>query len=379
MKLPKGGPRFGIDGGGPGGPQLPPGTYAIRLNDRDQVVRKQLFSYGESGLAKPELPSDLPISNAAAAPTLFTVPASDGSSPDFRALAIRPPGSRATIIVAVPLRELTQTLDRLRTIELIVSGAVLLALGILAWLVIKAGLRPLERMGRTADAIAAGDLSQRVEPANERTEVGRLGLALNGMLGQIEVAFAEREASEERLRRFLADASHELRTPLSSIRGYAEIFRTGAAREPQQLAQAMQRIEDEALRMGVLVNDLLALARLDEVRESLREPVDLAAVAQAACDDARALAPDRTITLEHGRAPRSSAIPSNCARYSAICSATRSNTLQRGSRSRSRSAGRRSMGHPERARSRTGPRARGRKTGLRALLAGEGRPGRRCG
>ena len=93
-------------------------------------------------------------------------------------------------------------------------------------------------MGRTADAIAAGDLSQRVEPANERTEVGRLGLALNEMLGQIEVAFAEREASEERLRRFLADASHELRTPLSSIRGYAELFRTGAAREPQQLAQS---------------------------------------------------------------------------------------------------------------------------------------------
>jgi two-component system OmpR family sensor kinase len=298
VKLPKGRPRFGIDGDGPVGPQLPPGTYAIRLNGQDQVVRKQLFSYGESGLAKPELPSDLPISNSAAAPRLFTVPASDGSSPDFRVLAIRPPGSRATIVVAVPLRELTQTLDRLRTIELIVSGAVLLALGVLAWLVIKAGLRPLERMGKTADAIAAGDLSQRVEPAGERTEVGRLGLALNGMLGQIEVAFAEREASEERLRRFLADASHELRTPLSSIRGYAELFRTGAAREPDQLAQAMQRIEDEAARMGVLVNDLLALARLDEVREPLREPVDLAAVAQAACDDARALAPERTITLE---------------------------------------------------------------------------------
>ena len=203
-----------------------------------------------------------------------------------------------TIVVSVPLREMAQTLDRLRTIELIVSGAILLALGVLAWLVIKAGLRPLERMGKTADDIAAGDLSRRVEEANERTEVGRLGLALNGMLGQIEIAFAEREASEERLRRFLADASHELRTPLSSIRGYAEIFRTGAARKPDQLAQAMQRIEDEAARMGVLVNDLLALARLDEVRESLREPVDLAALARAACDDARALEPQRTIALK---------------------------------------------------------------------------------
>ncbi len=297
-KRPEGVPPSAGDIGGPGGPQLPPGTYAIRLNGQDQVVRKQLFSYGESGLAKPQLPSALPLSHAGAAPRLFTVPASDGSSHDFRAVAIRVPGSRGTIVVAVPLRELTQTLDRLRTIELIVSGAVLLALGVLAWLVIKAGLRPLERMGRTADAIAAGDLSQRVEPANERTEVGRLGLALNGMLGQIEVAFAEREASEERLRRFLADASHELRTPLSSIRGYAEIFRTGAAREPGQLAQAMQRIEDEAARMGVLVNDLLALAHFDEVRESLREPVDLAGLADQACDDARAQAPERTIALE---------------------------------------------------------------------------------
>ena len=279
VKLPKGRPRFDIDGGGPGGPQLPPGTYAVRLNAEGHVVRRQPFSYGESGLAKPELPSQVPLSRSGAAPRLFTVPASDGSSPDFRAMAIRPPGSRGTIVVAVPMRELTQTLDRLRTIELIVSGAVLLALAVLAWLVIKAGLRPLERMGKTADAIAAGDLSQRVEPANDRTEVGRLGMALNGMLGQIELAFAEREASEERLRRFLADASHELRTPLSSIRGYAEIFRTGAAREPDQLAQAMQRIEDEAARMGGLVNDLLALARLDEVRESRREPLDLAALA----------------------------------------------------------------------------------------------------
>ncbi|MGH2966282.1 MAG: sensor histidine kinase [Solirubrobacterales bacterium] len=298
VKPPEGGPPFAGDVGGPGGPQLPPGTYAIRLNGQNQVVQRELFSYGESGLAKPELPSPLPLSRSAAAPRLFTVPASDGSSPDFRAMAIRVPGSRGTIVVAVPLRELTQTLDRLRTIELIVSGAVLLALGVLAWLVIKAGLRPLERMGKTADAIAAGDLSRRVEPANQRTEVGRLGLALNGMLGQIELAFAEREASEERLRRFLADASHELRTPLSSIRGYAEIFRTGAARQPEQLAQAMRRIEDEAARMGGLVNDLLALARLDEVRESRREPLDLAALARGACDDARAQAPERRIALE---------------------------------------------------------------------------------
>ena len=185
----------------------------------------------------------------------------------------------------------------------------------LAWLVIKAGLRPLERMGRTADAIAAGDLSRRVESANERTEVGRLGLALNGMLGQIELAFAEREASEERLRRFLADASHELRTPLSSIRGYAEIFRTGAARQPGQLAQAMRRIEDEAARMGVLVNDLLSLARLDEVRESRARAGRSGRAGQARPVTTPGLwRPSGGLHSKIEGTPRSSATPSSCAR-----------------------------------------------------------------
>ncbi|MBA2581543.1 MAG: sensor histidine kinase, partial [Thermoleophilaceae bacterium] len=120
----------------------------------------------------------------------------------------------------------------------------------------------------------------------------------NAMLGQIERAFAERQASEDRLRRFLADASHELRTPLSSIRGYAELFRIGAARKPADTEKAMRRIESEAARMGVLVEDLLALARLDELREPDREPVDLTHVARDAADDARAAAPERTIELD---------------------------------------------------------------------------------
>ncbi len=290
-------PHEGDFGAGsrPGGPQLPPGTYGARLDAAGNVVKHVQFSYGT--WPRPELPTKLPLSKSPDSLNPFTVPATDGSSPDFRVVALEVPRGSGTIVAAVPLRELTQTLDRLRTIELIVTAAVLVALACLAWWVIKAGLRPLDRMGETADAIAAGDLSRRVEPANGRTEVGRLGLALNGMLGQIEEAFAERQASEDRLRRFLADASHELRTPLSSIRGYAEIFRTGAAREPRQLAQAMRRIEEEAERMGGLVNDLLALARLDEVGEPAREPVDLAAVAIEACDDARAAAPDRAITV----------------------------------------------------------------------------------
>jgi two-component system OmpR family sensor kinase len=207
------------------------------------------------------------------------------------------------MIIAVPLSDVAQTLSRLRDVEAIVIAAVLLALAAFAWLLIRIGLRPLDRMGATAGAIAAGDLSRRVSPAESRTEVGRLGLALNAMLGQIEDAFAERQASEDRLRRFLSDASHELRTPLASIRGYAELFRIGAAARPEDTAKAMARIEEEAARMGVLVEDLLALARLDEMPAARREPVDLARLARDAADDARAAAPDRavTVTIEGGQ------------------------------------------------------------------------------
>ena len=149
-----------------------------------------------------------------------------------RGARLRDGADAAILIVAIPLTDVDQTLHHLLLVELLVAAGVLLALALLAWWVVRLGLRPLENMGETAGAIAAGDLSRRVEPADERSEVGRLGLALNSMLGQIEVAFAERTASEARLRRFVADASHELRTPLTSIRGYAELFRRGAARVP---------------------------------------------------------------------------------------------------------------------------------------------------
>ena len=174
----------------------------------------------------------------------------------------------------------------------------LLALALLAWWVVHLGLRPLEQMGETAGAIAAGDLSRRVETADERTEVGRLGLALNSMLGQIEGAFAERTASEARLRRFVADAAHELRTPLTSIRGYAELFRRGASTRPDDLAKTMRRIEEGAARMGVLVEDLLLLARLDQGRPLDREPVDLTRLTAAAVDDLRVVSPDRPVVYE---------------------------------------------------------------------------------
>jgi two-component system OmpR family sensor kinase len=220
----------------------------------------------------------------------------DGS---YRVLAT-PLDDGSVFSVALPVDDNRATLRKLLGIEAGMGAGVLVALAALGWWVVRLGLRPLDHIGATAEAIAAGDLSRRVEQAEERTEVGRLGLALNRMLGQIESAFDERRATEDRLRRFVADASHELRTPLTSIRGYAELFRRGAADRPEDLATAMRRIEEESARMGVLVEDLLLLARLDQARQSERVPVDLARLAADAVDDARAVAPDRPITFSGG-------------------------------------------------------------------------------
>ncbi len=216
--------------------------------------------------------------------------------PHFRG-ASRVTADGGVLVVALSMKDADQTLHRLLSVELAVAAVVLLALAMLAWWVIKLGLRPLAQMQATAGAIAAGDLSRRVDVPDESTEVGQLGIALNQMLAQIEQAFDERAASEARLRRFVGDASHELRTPLTSIRGYAELFRRGAAERPGDLAKAMRRIEEEADRMGVLVDDLLLLARLDQGRPLERAPVDLTRIAADAVDDARTVAPGRSITF----------------------------------------------------------------------------------
>jgi two-component system OmpR family sensor kinase len=291
----------GIGQGPGGGPQanLPPGTYGAVLDSSGAVISKTSFSYGQTNTAVPKLPSPLPSAPADDnGTTIFNAASSNSSSTGFRVLLQRFPSRGLILEVAVPLTETSQTLDRLLAIEVLVSVVVLAALAAAAWLLIKRDLRPLETMAETADAIAQGDLSQRVEPAESRTEVGRLGLSLNAMLVQIEEAFAERAATEDKLRRFLADASHELRTPLTSIRGYAEVFERGAKENPEDLATAMRRIEEESKRMGVMVEELLVLARLGEGRQPESAPVDLTRVVSDAVADARAAAPDREISLE---------------------------------------------------------------------------------
>lgn len=203
-----------------------------------------------------------------------------------------------TVAVALPLEGVEDTVRRM-ALALVLSGVGIVVIGAMVggWAV-RRSLKPLREIESTAAAIAAGDLSQRVATAPESTEVGRLGVALNGMLAQIEQAFGARTASEARMRRFVADASHELRTPLATIRGYGELYRMGALTEKDQVDDTMRRIEDSATRMGGLVEDLLALARLDENRPLRHDPVDLTVLAADAVSDLHALDPTRSTRLE---------------------------------------------------------------------------------
>jgi two-component system OmpR family sensor kinase len=235
-----------------------------------------------------------------------------------------------TVIVGFDVSSVYRTLDGLALIDLIVSAVVLVALAIIGIAIVRTSLRPLTDIELTAGAIAAGDLSQRVPDRDPRTEVGRLGRSLNAMLAQVEAAFHAREnseaaalRSEEKMRQFVADASHELRTPLTAIRGYAEYYRQrggvgngarhaapadaepilaggGRLTEPD-IDRIMQRVEQESTRMGVLVEDMLLLARLDQQRPLERRPVDLLTLAADAVQDARMIAPQRKIDLTVGR------------------------------------------------------------------------------
>ncbi len=200
-------------------------------------------------------------------------------------------------MIAISMADVSSTVSRLDRLELMIGLIVVVIAGGLAWALVRFELRPLRRIEDTAAAIAAGDLSQRVDVGEPGTEIGRLGESLNAMLVQIERAFEERRASESRLRRFVADAGHELRTPLTSVRGYAELYRRGASDRPADMAMIMARIESEAERMGVLVEDLLLLAKLDQGRPLERHPVALSRIATEMATDQRMLHPDWPVEL----------------------------------------------------------------------------------
>jgi two-component system OmpR family sensor kinase len=280
--------------GAPGGTAgLPIAAYAEARDANGNVIASEAFgsSSGDSPYV-PRIPNNLDTPTN----TPITVPSLEDQSYLFRLLA-SPTVSGGTLIVAIPLADAQDTLERLVRSEVIVAIIVIGAIALLAWIIIRKELRPLDAMAAAATEIAAGDLSRRVSESHLRTEVGRLGLALNRMLERIEQAFEARKASEEGMRRFLGDASHELRTPLTSIRGYSELFRRGAADRPEDLALSMRRIEEEAERMGVLVDDLLVLASADRMRPMEAGDVDLQPMLQEIARDAQVADPERTIDL----------------------------------------------------------------------------------
>jgi two-component system OmpR family sensor kinase len=228
----------------------------------------------------------------------YQVSGTDGHNWRVVALSVVDSNDRsAVVVIGLPLAPVDSVMEHA---VLVVVGVGLLTL-VLAFLIatwsISRSFRPLARVEKTAAAIAAGDLSRRVEIENPSTEVGRLGSSLNAMLAHIETAFAARMASEERMRRFAADASHELRTPLVTIRGFSELYRHGALSTPEDVATAMGRIESEAKRMGTMVEDLLLLARIDEQRPLARKPVDLLLLAHDAVVDTQASDRSRAISL----------------------------------------------------------------------------------
>ncbi|RKR87689.1 two-component system OmpR family sensor kinase [Micromonospora pisi] len=286
-------PEHGSAPGRAGRP-LPTGPgQAVVIYHPDQTVLIAVLSNEE--LSPPRLANFAGLAQRAAAGEPFTVDALDDGS-GWRVL-VAPTVNGGLAVVALSLRDVDATADGLLLIDGSVMLLVLLVLGLVAALVVRIGLRPLTRMERISAEITAGDLARRVEDADPHTEPGRLGIALNVMLDRIGAEMAARTASEQRLRQFVADASHELRTPLTSIRGFAELYRRGGAPPGPALDETMGRIESEAARMGLLVEDLLHLARLDLRRPMSRAPVDLLAIAADTIRDAFARRPDRPVRL----------------------------------------------------------------------------------
>jgi two-component system, OmpR family, sensor kinase len=240
-----------------------------------------------------QTPGPLPTSLTALADSGQAWTETSTSGVPMRLMAAPDPG-KGVIVAMTSLDGVDSTVGRLELILVVGSAAAALLAAGGAAVVMRRGLRPIETMAGQADAISAGDLTSRVGPQDPRTEVGRLGVALNGMLARIEDFITEREASQEATRRFFADASHELRTPLASLRANAELYQQGALTERPQVDEAMRRITLEAMRMSGLVDDMLRLARLDQHPGREQEPVDLSAVLQGCVDRARIADPQRT-------------------------------------------------------------------------------------
>ena len=274
--------------------------YYVALYDESGVLRYHTWhDRPRSELPEVEMPMDLQSVNAidGAILTLHN----ETHDTTFHAVAmpfvISPQGTYGTLLMAVSLKPTENTMATYLTIFLGFGLGVVIVGALLTRLLVTNTFAPLREVERTAAAIADGDFSQRLGGATPNTEVGRLNRSLNTMLSRIDRAFKDRARTIDQMRRFVGDASHELRTPLVSVRGYAELYRMGALQTPEEVAQAMERIEKEAIRMGGLVEDLLELARLDEAKPLKLAPVDLLPLARDAALDAMAQSPGRVVTV----------------------------------------------------------------------------------
>ncbi|EMY35193.1 phosphate regulon sensor protein [Arthrobacter crystallopoietes BAB-32] len=268
------------------------GTYYGQLVlPTGQVAR----STGEVSNDSPSL-KGLDVRSAARGPNVaYDLPGTADGSPGWRVHIYDSP--YGTVVIGSSYKDIHQTVDATTARTLLLGLLATATASAIAWLAVTRAFKPLSKVEKTAAAIAAGDLSKRVEVDNPATEIGRLSSSLNAMLAHIETAFASKAASEKRMRRFVADASHELRTPLVTIRGFSELYRHGALQSEDQVKAAMGRIEGEAQRMSQLVEDLLTLARVDEQRPMESRPLDLLLLGNDAAMDARASDPERQISV----------------------------------------------------------------------------------
>jgi len=277
-----------------------PANYFAALYDADGALLTRTWrEHQHSELPVVSMPLDLARAAQLDGETQTLYDASHDTA--FLAVAmpvvISPQGTYGTLLMAVSLRPTENTMATYLTIFLGFGAGVVLIGAMLTRLLVTTTFAPLREAERTAAAIADGDFSQRLGGATPNTEVGRLNRSLNIMLNRIDRAFKDRARTIDQMRRFVGDASHELRTPLVSVRGYAELYRMGALQTPEDVAQAMQRIEKEAIRMGGLVEDLLELARLDETKPLALTPVDLVPLARDAALDTMASSPARRVTV----------------------------------------------------------------------------------
>ena len=254
--------------------------------------------------ARPWLASGITVDQATTLDgAIFPVKSSNGRTL-FHAIAVPvtfddATGTLGTVVVALSTAGVDKLMTTYLSIFLGLGIAIVIVGALLTRFLVTTTFAPLREVEDTAVAIADGDLSLRLpSTAPTNTEVGRLNRSLNIMLGRIDRAFADRARTIDQMQRFVGDASHELRTPLVSVRGYAELYRMGALQTPEEIGQAMERIEKEAIRMGALVEDLLELARMDETRPLEIGKFDLLTIAHDAALDARAFDPERTITVE---------------------------------------------------------------------------------